>query len=55
MSRHVGHVTMETVFGQMLALWLGNGNDHHALESDMTVQNVKGHLYLYFYLYIDAM
>ena len=40
-------MTMETVFGQMLALWLGNGDEHHALESDMTGLNVKGNLYLY--------
>ena len=30
---------METVFGQMLALRLGNGDEHRPLESDMT-----GHL-----------
>ena len=38
---------METVFGQTLALWLGNGDEHRVLESDMTGLNVKGNLYLY--------
>ena len=43
-----GHVTMVTVFGQTLALQLGNGDEPHALESDMTGLNVKGeNLYLY--------
>ena len=39
-------MTTETVFGQMLALWLGNGDEHYALELDMTGLNVKGNLYL---------
>ena len=47
MSSHSGHVTTETVFGQTLALRLGNGNEHHPLESDTTGLNVKGKLYLY--------
>ena len=47
MSSHTDHVTTETVFGVMLALWLGNGDKHRALESDMTGLNVKGNLYLY--------
>ena len=33
---------METVFGQTLALQLGNGDEHCALESDTTRQIVKG-------------
>ena len=37
---------METVFGQTLALWLGNGDEHRTLESDTTGLNVKGNLYL---------
>ena len=47
MSSHAGHVTTETVYGQPLALQLGNGDEHHALESDMTGLNVKGNFYLY--------
>ena len=47
MSSHAGHVTTETVFGQTLALWLGNRDEHHALESDTTGLIVKGNLYLY--------
>ena len=46
MSSHAGHVTAETVFEQMLALWFGNGDEHCALESDTTGLNVKGNLYL---------
>ena len=42
-----GHVTMETVYGQTLTLRLGDGDEHHALKSDMTGLNVKGNLYLY--------
>ena len=49
MSSHAGHVTMEIVYRQMLALWLGNGNEHHPLESDTTGLNVKGNLYLTLY------
>ena len=37
---------METVFGQALALWLGNGDEHHTLESDTTGLNVQENLYL---------
>ena len=40
-------MTMETVFRQMLALRLGDGDEHHPLESDTTGLNVKGNLYLY--------
>ena len=47
MSSCAGHVTIETVFGQTLALRLGNGDDHYPLESDTTGLNVKGNLYLY--------
>ena len=47
MSSRVGHVTTETVFGQTLALWLGNRDEHRALESDTTGLNVKWNLYLY--------
>ena len=47
MSSCAGHVTMETVFGQTLALWLGNGHEHRALESDTTGLSVKGNLYFY--------
>ena len=46
MSSRAGHMTTETVFGQMLALWLGNGDEHRALESNTTGLNVKGNLYL---------
>ena len=45
---HAGHMTMETVFGQALALWLEKRDEHHPLESDMTgLKNLKGNLYLY--------
>ena len=47
MSSHAGHVTTETVYGQKLALWLGDGDEHHPLESNTTELNVKGSLYLY--------
>ena len=40
-------MTMETVFGQTLALWLENGDEHHLLEWDTTGLNVKGNLYFY--------
>ena len=46
MSSCTGHITTETVFGQTLALWLGNGDEHHPLELDTTGLNVKGNLYL---------
>ena len=46
MYSRAGHVTTETVYGQTLALWLVNGNEHRALESDTTGLNVKGNLYL---------
>ena len=38
-------MTTET-YGETLALWLGNGDEHHALESDTTGLNVKGNLTL---------
>ena len=38
-------MTTETALGQTLALRLGNGDEHHALESDTTGLNVKGNLY----------
>ena len=44
-------MTTETVFGQMLALRLGNGDQHCPLESDTTGLNVKGKLYLFLFLY----
>ena len=47
MSSRAGHVTTETVYGQMLALQLGDRDEHHALELDMTGLNVKGNLYLH--------
>ena len=47
MSSRAGHVTTETVYGQTLALWLGNGNEHRPLESDMTGLNVKGNMYVF--------
>ena len=47
MSSCVGHMTTETVFGQTLALWLGNKDEHRALESDTTGLNAKGNLYFY--------
>ena len=37
---------METIFGQTLALQLGDGDEHCILESDTTGLNVKGNLYL---------
>ena len=37
---------MENVFGLMLALQLGNGDGHRALELDTTGLNVTGNLYL---------
>ena len=40
-------MTKETVFGQTLALRLGDGEEHRALELDTTGLNVKGNLYLY--------
>ena len=46
MSSRAGHVTTETVYGQTLALQLGDGDEHRTLESDMTGLNVKGNLYL---------
>ena len=46
-SSRAGHMTMETVFGQTLALRLRNGDEHHALESDTSGLNVTGNLYLY--------
>ena len=50
MSSHTGHVTAETVYGQTLALQLGNGDEHRTLESDTTGLNVKGNLYLTYIL-----
>ena len=37
---------METVYGQMLSLRLGNGDEHRPLESNTTGLNVKRNLYL---------
>ena len=37
---------MEMVYRQTLALQLGNGDEHHALEADTSGLNVKGNLYL---------
>ena len=39
---------METLYGQMPALRLGDRDEHHALELDTTELNVKGKLYLRF-------
>ena len=36
LSSRAGHVTTEMVYGQTLALWLGNGDEHCTLESDLT-------------------
>ena len=47
MSSHTSHMTMETVYGQMQALRLGDRDEHRALESDTTGLNVKENLYLY--------
>ena len=47
MSSRTGHMTTETVYGQTLALRLGDGDVHHTLEPDMTGLNVKWNLYLY--------
>ena len=33
---HAGHVTMETVFGQAVALRLEKRDEHHPLESETT-------------------
>ena len=35
-------MTTETVYGQTLALWLENGDEHCVLESDMTGQLSRG-------------
>ena len=48
-SSRAGHMTTETVYGQMLALRLRGGDEHRTLESDTTELNVKGNLYLYFF------
>ena len=45
-------MTTEIVYGQTLALWLGNGDEYCPLESDMAGLNVKGNLYLYLDLFI---
>ena len=47
MSSCAGHVTMETIYRQTLALRLGDGDEHCTLESDMSELNVKGNLHLY--------
>ena len=39
-------MTTKTVYGQTLPPWLGNGDEHHTLELDMTGVNVKRNLYL---------
>ena len=44
MSSYANHVTTETVFGQTLALWLGDRDKHRAQESDTTGLNFKGNL-----------
>ena len=41
MSSRADHVTTETVYGQTLALWLRDGDEHRALELDTTGLNVK--------------
>ena len=41
-SSHVGHVTTETVFGQTLAVRLGDEDERRPLELHMTGLNVKG-------------
>ena len=41
---------MESVFGQTLALRLGDRDEHRALESDTIGLNVKGNLYLYLFV-----
>ena len=46
-SSHTGHMATETVYRQMLALWLGNRDEHSPLELDITGLNVKENLYLY--------
>ena len=46
MYSRAGHVTTETVYGQTLALQLGDGDQHCALGSDTTRLNVKGNLSL---------
>ena len=38
-----------------MALQLGNGDEHHATESDTTGLNVKGNLYLYLSLLIKPL
>ena len=32
-SSHAGHMTTETVFGEMLALRLGNGDEHRVADN----------------------
>ena len=49
---------METVYGQTLALWLGDEDEHCTLELDTTGLNVKGNLYLIsgtniFFIWVD--
>ena len=51
-SSRTDHMTMETGFGQTLALRLGDGDEHRALESDTTGLNVKGNLYLYIWSFL---
>ena len=46
-SSCAGHMTMETVYRQTLALQHGNGDEHRPLELDTAGLNVKGNLYLY--------
>ena len=45
MSSRADHMTTENVYRQLLALWLGNGDEHCPLESDTTGQFVKGNLF----------
>ena len=54
MSSRAGHVTMETVYGQTLALRLGDEDEHRSLESNTTGLNVKGNLYLSWFQ-LDSM
>ena len=46
-SSYAGHLTTETAYGQTLALWLEDWDEHRALELDTTGLNVKGNLCLY--------
>ena len=47
MSSCTGHVITKNIYGQTLALQLGNGDEQRPLELETTGLNVKGNLYFY--------